>query len=89
MLKTHNCNDLRAAHIGHKATLAGWVNRRRDHGGLIFIDLRDCSGIVQIVMNPDVAAEAHAEAVAKFAPRNPYWMETCPEAAFIMILGTK
>jgi aspartyl-tRNA synthetase len=62
MLKTDNCNDLRAAHIGQHVTLAGWVNRRRDHGGLIFIDLRDRSGIVQIVMNPDIAPEAHAEA---------------------------
>jgi aspartyl-tRNA synthetase len=62
MLKTHNCNDLHAAHVGQNVRLAGWVNRRRDHGSLIFIDLRDRSGIVQIVMNPDIASEAHEKA---------------------------
>ncbi len=59
MLKTHNCNELNVTHVGQEVTLAGWVNRWRDHGGLAFIDLRDRSGIVQVVANPD-APNAHA-----------------------------
>ena len=62
MLKTHSCGELRADHVGQEVALAGWVNRRRDHGGLVFIDLRDRSGLVQVVANPDVDPEAHAAA---------------------------
>ena len=59
MLRT-GCGTVSEAHIGQKLRFSGWVYRRRDHGGLIFIDLRDRSGILQVVFNPDVAPEAHS-----------------------------
>src|SRR3990172_9028012 len=60
MLKSHHCGDLRASDAGARVSLAGWVHRRRDHGGLVFIDLRDHSGLVQVVFNPKESADAYA-----------------------------
>ncbi len=62
--RTHRCGGLRASDIGKEVVLFGWVANRRDHGKLIFIDLRDRDGLTQIVFDPDVAPEAHALAEA-------------------------
>ena len=74
MLKSHGCGELRAEHAGEQVTLAGWVHRRRDHGGLIFIDLRDSTGLVQVVFHPEqapaaagVAAEVRNEFVLRLS----------------------
>ena len=62
MLKTHSCGVLRASDEGESVSLAGWVHRRRDHGALIFIDLRDSTGLVQVVFNPQETAGSFSEA---------------------------
>jgi aspartyl-tRNA synthetase len=62
--RTHRCGDLRASDIGKEVVLFGWVQRPRDHGDLIFIDLRDRDGLTQIVFDPDVAKEMHSLAEA-------------------------
>ena len=71
-MRTHYCGDLRSAHIGDTVTLYGWVDRRRDHGGVIFIDLRDRSGIVQIASSPDQTPASYPVAEAL---RNEYVIE--------------
>jgi aspartyl-tRNA synthetase len=60
--RSHPCSALRASQVGDEVVVAGWVHSRRDHGGVIFIDLRDSSGLVQVVFRPDVEPEAHARA---------------------------
>ncbi len=60
--RTHPCNDLRPDHVGREVVVTGWVHHRRDHGGVIFVDLRDASGLVQVVFRPDVQPEAHRRA---------------------------
>ena len=60
--RTVSCGLVNAGHLGKKISLSGWVNRRRDHGGLIFIDLRDRSGLMQLVFNPDFSKEVHEQA---------------------------
>ncbi|EHQ59316.1 aspartyl-tRNA synthetase [Paenibacillus dendritiformis C454] len=59
MYKTHSCGDITKARIGETVTLNGWVQRRRDLGGVLFVDLRDRTGLVQIVFNPEFSTRAH------------------------------
>src|SRR5246500_1200684 len=82
MFRTHNCNSRRKSDIGRQVTLAGWVNVTRDHGGVIFIDLRDREGLTQVVFRPGenvvVAKQGHTlrsedviQISGKVAPRLP------------------
>ena len=70
-MRSHYCGDLNREHVGQEVTLSGWVHRRRDHGGVIFIDLRDRNGLVQVVIDPDnpetfrMAEQARSEYVVR------------------------
>jgi aspartyl-tRNA synthetase len=63
MMRTHYCGELNKENIGQTVEICGWTNRRRDHGGVIFLDVRDKRGIVQVVINPDNQDFALAETV--------------------------
>ena len=76
MLKTHTCGELRPEHVGQQVTLAGWVNRRRDMGGVIFIDLRDRDGKTQIVVN---SGRSHAAFDAAEQVRGEYVLQVVGE----------
>jgi aspartyl-tRNA synthetase len=62
MRRTHTCCELGADDVGTEVVLMGWIQRRRDHGGVIFVDLRDREGITQVVFNPEVSPEVHEKA---------------------------
>src|ERR687897_2380408 len=55
MMRTHRCGDLRPDDSGEKVSVCGWVASRRDHGGVVFLDVRDAAGIVQVVVDPETA----------------------------------
>jgi len=72
MLRTHTCGELKKEHAGQSVVLCGWVHRRRDHGKLIFIDLRDRYGYTQVMFSPKDSPQAHRVATdlrAEFAVR--------------------
>src|SRR5919197_3857914 len=72
------CGEVRPEHVGRRLTLAGWAARRRDHGGLVFIDLRDHTGICQLVVNPE---RSPAAAAVAHGVRNEYVLRAEGEIA--------
>ncbi|MGH3909734.1 MAG: OB-fold nucleic acid binding domain-containing protein, partial [Pseudonocardiaceae bacterium] len=79
MMRTHPAGALRAEHAGQTVTLAGWVARRRDHGGVIFIDLRDASGVAQVVFREGEMAQRAHRLRAEFCIRITGSVATRPE----------
>ena len=75
MMRTHYCGSLTESQIDQTVTLCGWVHRRRDHGGVIFLDMRDRDGLVQVVIDPDtpeafaLADKSRSEFVLKITGR--------------------
>jgi len=78
--RTHDCGGLRASDAGSRAILFGWVAARRDHGGCVFIDLRDRGGTTQVVFEPQTNAEAHGKAQVS--------LRFTAETALRQVLGT-
>jgi len=62
MKPTQQCDEINLKNVDQEVVVTGWIQRRRDHGGLIFVDMRDSSGIVQVVFNPEENPEAHEQA---------------------------
>src|SRR5476649_479349 len=100
MYRTHLCHQLRKDHIGQTVTLAGWINSRRDHGGVIFVDLRDREGWTQVVFRPEefpqVAEQSHAlraedviSITGKVSPRLPGTENTKLETGGIEVVASK
>lgn len=79
MLRTHDAGSLRESNAGQRVTLAGWVARRRDHGGVIFIDLRDASGVAQVVFREDAVLEQAHRLRAEFCVEVTGVVEVRPE----------
>jgi aspartyl-tRNA synthetase len=98
--RTHSCGALRAADAGKDVLLMGWVHRRRDHGGVVFVDLRDREGITQVVFHEDVDPEVHARAeevrpeyvvavAGKVAPRGPSAVNPKMETGEIDVVASR
>jgi aspartyl-tRNA synthetase len=72
-MRSHYCGELNASHVGEQVELCGWVHRRRDHGGVIFLDIRDRTGIIQVVYDPDtVDSFAIADKVRNAVPNSKF-----------------
>lgn len=88
MMRTHEAGSLRAEHVGQSVTLAGWVSRRRDHGGVIFVDLRDATGVAQVVFREGEMAERAHRLRAEFCVRVVGEVVTRPEGNENPEIGT-